>query len=712
MKALPLQHIWRSIRSYLLEQFLFSPLLIALILSVVIILLMPKAEPYLLEQTDQWKVEKVGGISFYSDLDGDGESEYLIEFTNRAGNKALKIKTQKGILIDQYNFDGFAIPKSPQGTTFTADYDHNGFKEIYSCYWRNDSVFVDYFSPLDPRGMERKIFFLDVISNYSYERDFNVGLDFPHDFDKDGFDELLFSIHAGFSLQPRNLYLFNRQKQSLIKSPPAGVNFSPYFLFDINGDGKDELMGSTTTVGNIAPDQPIPYRDSSSYVMVLTADMRFLFEPIEFTVYPSSTSCIPFIRESDTLILCLFFDKSNKYNGSKLVLLNTKGEQLDSRPLPEASEHYEANMFYSDQRKVIIYFNGSESTTVYEMGNDLKLNHLKTFGYFYSQYKFDMDEDGQKEFVLYSDVKQELSVVRSDFSHQVTIGLPYVETTVFKVSLQLNGKQPPKIFSQYGPVCLLYQYNKNPAYAYRFLVHVGVFLLMWLLMKLLQYLYKYQIVRQQKLQHELTQLQYQTISHQLDPHFILNAMNSLTASIMAQNKEDAYTLAAKFSRLFRDTLTSSDQVSRPLADELSFVENYLQLEQKRFNNSFDFQIQLDAAVDTETEVPKMLIQNFAENAVKHGLRHLTEGGLLSIEIRQSDKHMLINITDNGIGREKARALQTNGTEKGLKLMQQMASLYKKLKGVSIHINITDLKNEKGEAAGTQVLVDLDLVANG
>lgn len=73
---------------------------------------------------------------------------------------------------------------------------------------------------------------------------------------------------------------------------------------------------------------------------------------------------------------------------------------------------------------------------------------------------------------------------------------------------------------------------------------------------------------------------------------------------------------------------------------------------------------------------------------------------------------MISITDNGIGREKAKTLQTNGTEKGLKLMQQMTSLYKKLKGVGISFSITDLKDEKGEAAGTSVLVDLDLGKKG
>lgn len=707
MKARTIQQLWRSSRTYLLEQFIFSPLLIALILSVVVILFIPKSEPYILEQTDQWQVEKVGGISRYADLDNDGESEYLIEFTNRAGNKALKITTQKGMLIDQYNFDGNNIPKSWQAGTFTADFDNNGYQEVYTFYWRNDSIFVDYFSPLNPKGICRNSLFLDTIAGYNKERDFNVNLDGAHDFDKDGFQELIFSIHAGFSLQPRNLYLYNSVKQTLIKSPPTGVNLSPFFFFDINKDGKDELMGSTATIGNIAPDQPIPYRDSSSYAMVMTADLKFLFEPIEYPVYPSSTFCAPFTRQHDTLILALCFNRGKSEAASQLLLIDAEGQIVSSRNLTKTNEKKEGNLFFTQTGKLLLYFIGDTDRKIYRVDENLNLTLVKTFENFQSQYSFDLDSDGQLEYVASIGSNSKLTVFRGDLSSQVSASLPYIESHVFQMSLKENKGQTNQLFLQFGSVCLVYQYYKNPTYAYRFLVHVGVFLLMWLLMKLLQYLYKYQVVRQQKLMHELAQLQYKTISHQLDPHFILNAMNSVTASIMRQNKEDAYQLAAKFSKLFRDTLIANDKVSRTLEDELAFVENYLQLEQKRFNDNFTYQIGIDPSVDTTIEIPKMLIQNFVENAVKHGLSHLKKDGLLRINVQQQHKHLLISITDNGIGREKAKTLQTNGTEKGLKLMQQMTSLYKKLKGVSISFSITDLKDEKGEATGTQVRLKIE-----
>ncbi len=211
-------------------------------------------------------------------------------------------------------------------------------------------------------------------------------------------------------------------------------------------------------------------------------------------------------------------------------------------------------------------------------------------------------------------------------------------------------------------------------------------------------------MQQQRIQNELIKLQYQAVSHQLDPHFILNAMNTVSSAIIREQKEEAYQLAAKFSTLFRETLEHSDDVSRSLEDELEFVKNYLLLEQKRFHDAFSFDFIVEDEVESDLPIPKMLIQNFVENAVKHGLRPLDKKGELVIHISQKNDTLKINITDNGIGRINAGSNGSQGTGKGLKLMQQIAMLYKKLEGTSIDIVIEDLEDASGEASGTRVII--------
>lgn len=98
----------------------------------------------------------------------------------------------------------------------------------------------------------------------------------------------------------------------------------------------------------------------------------------------------------------------------------------------------------------------------------------------------------------------------------------------------------------------------------------------------------------------------------------------------------------------------------------------------------------------------MLLQIYAENAVKHRLRHLDKQGLLRITVTKTDHKVRIILTDNGVGREKAKRLSTPGTGKGIDITREMLRLYQKLKGVHIQLTMSDLRDDIGEPKGTKV----------
>lgn len=687
----------------MLEAFLFSPFFIALILSAVIILFIPKSEPYLLEQTDQWQVEKTGGLSFYTDLDGDGVSEYLIEFVNRAGRKAVKVVDQKGMLIDQYNFYGEELPNQTNPAVFAADYDRNGFQELYAFSFLNDSIFLEFVSPLDPKGVQRERLFLDTIAHYSVEADFLARLEAAYDMNKDGYEELFFNIRAGFSLQPRRLYMYDRHNKTMKKSPVSGVSLTINEFYDLDGDGKDEIFCTTYSPGNIRSDQAIPYRDSSSYAMVLDHNLQFLFEPVEFPVYKSQVFTLPYTFQGKFIVLGLFVNYSLSDVPNSIRIYNAQGRKLIDKQLDSTFRSNELDFVkgIGQNSEKIFLLTGDKK--VYKINQDLNLKLIAELSNtIYSTSAYDLDQDGKPEYFYYSHSISIVTVTKADFSHEISLSVPLFEGSKNYSGVKLNGKKQPEIFAQAGPVCMTFRYKKNPLFAYSYLSHIIIFLMVWLLMSLLKRLYKYQTERQLKVQYELTKLQYQTVSHQIDPHFILNAMNSISAAIMAENAEVAYLLSAKFSKLFRETLITNDKVTRSLEDELLFVENYLQIEQNRFDNRFAFEINIVPEVDKEMEIPKMLLQIFAENAVKHGLRQLDMHGLLRIAIKKTDHKVCITLTDNGIGREKAKSLSTSGTGKGIDIIQEMLQLYQKLKGVSIQLKMSDRYDDSGEPAGTKV----------
>ncbi|MCF8369380.1 MAG: histidine kinase [Bacteroidales bacterium] len=201
---------------------------------------------------------------------------------------------------------------------------------------------------------------------------------------------------------------------------------------------------------------------------------------------------------------------------------------------------------------------------------------------------------------------------------------------------------------------------------------------------------------------QISELQLKTIRSQMDPHFTFNALNSISSVIYKEDKEKAYRYFTKFSKLVRSSLEASDKISRTLEEEIDFTRNYLELEKIRFRDQFIFTINVQDGVNLETVVPKMIIHNYAENAVKHGLKHKSENRRLKIEIYSLDNILKVIIEDNGIGRKQAEILSENTTGKGLKIMNNIYDLYFNLYKVRIEQNIEDLMDDSGNSVGTKV----------
>jgi hypothetical protein len=212
---------------------------------------------------------------------------------------------------------------------------------------------------------------------------------------------------------------------------------------------------------------------------------------------------------------------------------------------------------------------------------------------------------------------------------------------------------------------------------------------------------------QEKLESEkkIAELQLLSIRNQIDPHFTFNAMNSIASVILKDDKEKAYSFFVKLSNLIRQVLTSGDKVTRTLAEELVFVQNYLEIEKLRFRDSFQFRINIVQPVNLNQEVPKMVIQTYAENALKHGLLNKKDGaGELLITIGEEGNMLHIEIEDNGIGREQARLMGEKSTGKGMMILNFYYEFFDKYNDQKIQHMVTDLYTEVNEPAGTRVTV--------
>jgi LytS/YehU family sensor histidine kinase len=200
----------------------------------------------------------------------------------------------------------------------------------------------------------------------------------------------------------------------------------------------------------------------------------------------------------------------------------------------------------------------------------------------------------------------------------------------------------------------------------------------------------------------------QALKAQINPHFVFNCLNSIKGFIYDKNYAQADKYLDKFSDLMRSTIDNSDASVISLAEEIRYLDNYLQLEKLRFNEKFDYTITADPGIDREnTFVPAMLLQPYVENAIRHGIRNLDQRkGEISITASIDNRMLVCVIDDNGIGREEAARLKSKKhieyQGRGMSISRRRAVLY------HISQEIVDKQDAAGNATGTSIILKIPL----
>ncbi|MBL7810475.1 MAG: histidine kinase [Saprospiraceae bacterium] len=166
--------------------------------------------------------------------------------------------------------------------------------------------------------------------------------------------------------------------------------------------------------------------------------------------------------------------------------------------------------------------------------------------------------------------------------------------------------------------------------------------------------------RREKLEvaHKLLQLEQKALQLQMNPHFLFNALNSIQALVATREYEVARSEIGNFARLMRSILYNSRRQQITLKEETETLEQYLRMEQFCQANPFTFTLSMSAELDPEeVTLPPMLLQPFVENAVVHGVAHLSYPGHIQIHFTMEADQLCCTIEDNGIGREKAALLR-------------------------------------------------------
>lgn len=269
-----------------------------------------------------------------------------------------------------------------------------------------------------------------------------------------------------------------------------------------------------------------------------------------------------------------------------------------------------------------------------------------------------------------------------------------------------NGfwNEKPATFSFYIPK------HFSQTWWFRLLFVLSCIIVAWLVVRI--------YIKQRRLRERMTSdmllAELNTLRSQMKPHFIFNSLNSIQHFILERDEESAHLYLTHFSSLMRKILDNTRQNTISLATEAETLRLYLELEKLRFGENFRYSIfiapEIDAAV---IEIPPMLIQPYAENAIWHGLLLQKENPELKISFTVAAKELRCVIEDNGVGREKSREMQKQRkhTSAGMKNIEERIAILNRVAHSNISILIEDLIHPGGSAAGTRVTIRLPLNYN-
>lgn len=145
------------------------------------------------------------------------------------------------------------------------------------------------------------------------------------------------------------------------------------------------------------------------------------------------------------------------------------------------------------------------------------------------------------------------------------------------------------------------------------------------------------------------QAEYMALQNQINPHFLYNTLEAIRGDALCAGLDSIAETTEALSTYFRYTITGVENLVT-LEDELENVENYFTIQRYRFSEKLHLNIQYPTEENvTQFNIPKLILQPLVENSIYHGLEGKKNGGTVGIKIELTEKKLLINVSDDGMG---------------------------------------------------------------
>lgn len=174
-------------------------------------------------------------------------------------------------------------------------------------------------------------------------------------------------------------------------------------------------------------------------------------------------------------------------------------------------------------------------------------------------------------------------------------------------------------------------------------------------------------LRAERLERLSTQATLHSLRLQLDPHFLFNALNTISAQVESEPKL-ARRMIEHLGDLLRQTIETKDRLEVHLSEELALLEHYLAIQRIRFAGRLRFESDVDCSVESAT-VPALILQPLVENAIRHGLSRRAAGGMVLVSARKQEDFLVLTVEDDGDGLPEGWRIET-GEGVGLSVTRQ------------------------------------------
>ncbi len=462
----------------------------------------------------------------------------------------------------------------------------------------------------------------------------------------------------------------------------------------------DELTGVSKTLNNIG----ILYKSQQKY----TKALQYLKEAHKIqSVLGEQNAPVTL-----TNIGVIYFETGEYKNAIQYYLKAQKGFEKNENKRGSALLHNYLGDYYTEQKNFLL------ANKYYQKSLALYEEIQNKFGASLALYNIGLLLQEQKKYeeaVRFAtkslEYAQEIGVLDQTYHSEELLSelyeslkKPDAALVHYKNSIiardSINNQQTSKKFAEAE---MNYEYKKKEALLsekHKREFQLVVFLIFGGLLLIVLGLVIYnrmQIKRRLTLKKEVAEYEQKALHLQMNPHFVFNCLSSISSFIVQNGTDSALKYLSKFSKLMRLTLEYSKGSLIPIDKEIESLQNYLELEQLRFDNKFEFEINSSENVEFNMGLPPLLIQPFVENAILHGLVPKEGKGKINVDFDVQDEQLICTITDDGIGLSESKLLKENSvtahqsmaleiTKKRLKIMESITSKSARIQIVELNLN--------------------------